>query len=43
MTNFVKIAIVSLAILSGVSAAQAGNYSDKQTEKFFEQQTLNGN
>ncbi len=43
MTNFVKIAIVSLAILSGVSAAQAGDVSPTSAEKFFAEQQLNGN
>ncbi len=44
MRNFLKIAFVSLAVIGGISSAQAVHPDDKATfaDKYFDQQTKIG-
>ncbi|MGH1349595.1 MAG: hypothetical protein ACRBBN_02125 [Methyloligellaceae bacterium] len=44
MTNFLKIALVSLAVLGGISSAQAVHPDDTPTfaDRYFEEQTKIG-
>ncbi len=47
MTNLLKVALVSLAVIAGVSSVQAGGYQDKGMQSVIDQvladQARNGN